>query len=109
MHHIKIILPDLLQVLVTVDELALVGVLELVGLDVLPEGLDDDRPGLGVNPQHTSQSGVQLELWGLRDHTEKKGDETTSGTKSDFTSYFSIGKRFLKCFACFTTIAAYEL
>jgi len=57
---------DLLQVLVTVDELALVGVLELVGLHVLPEGLDDDGPGLGVDPQHASQPGVQLELWGLQ-------------------------------------------
>lgn len=55
----------LLQVLVTVDELALMGVLEFVGLDVLPQGLDDDRSGLGVDTQHTSQTGVQLELRGL--------------------------------------------
>lgn len=41
------------------------GVLELVGLDVLPQGLDDDRPGLGVDAEHASQARVQLELWGL--------------------------------------------
>lgn len=56
---------DLLQVFVTVDELALMRVLELVGLDVLPQSLDDDRSGLGVDAQHTSQPGVQLELRGL--------------------------------------------
>lgn len=52
----------LLQVFVTVDELALMWVLEFVGLDVLPQGLNDDRSGLGVNTQHTGQSRVQLEL-----------------------------------------------
>lgn len=38
------------------------GVLQLVGLDVLPQGLDDDRPGLSVNPQQTSQARIQFEL-----------------------------------------------
>ena len=107
MHHVKIILLDLLQVLVTVDELALVGVLELVGLDVLPEGLDDDGPGLGVNPQHTSQSGVQLELWGLRDHIERG----KMRQHQQHTSYYSIGKRFFK-YLLITPIVAippYEL
>lgn len=55
----------LLQVLVTVDELALVGVLQFVGLHVLPQSLDNDRPGLGVDPEHASQPGVQLKLRGL--------------------------------------------
>lgn len=55
----------LLQVFVTVDELALMRVLEFVSLDILPQGLDDDRSGLGVDTQHTSQPGVQLELRGL--------------------------------------------
>lgn len=55
----------LLQVFVTVDEFALMRVLEFVSLDILPQGLDDDRSGLGVDTQHTSQSGVQLELRGL--------------------------------------------
>lgn len=55
----------LLQVFVTVDELALMRVLKFVGLDVLPQGLNDDRSGLGVDTQHTSQPGVQLELRGL--------------------------------------------
>ena len=41
------------------------GVLELVGLDVLPEGLDDDRTGLGVYPQQPGQPRVQLKLGGL--------------------------------------------
>lgn len=55
----------LLQVFVTVDELALMRVLKFVGLDVLPQSLDDDRSGLSVDAQHTSQPGVQLELRGL--------------------------------------------
>ena len=55
----------LLQVLVTVDELTLMRVLEFVGLDVLPQGLNYDRSGLGVDAQHTSQPRVQLELRGL--------------------------------------------
>lgn len=54
--------PYLLQVFVTVDELSLMRVLEFMGLDILPQGLDDDRSGLGVDAQHTGQSGVQLEL-----------------------------------------------
>lgn len=56
---------DLLQVLVAVDELALVRVLQFVGLHVLPQSLDNDGPGLGVDPEHASQPGVQLELRGL--------------------------------------------
>lgn len=55
----------LLQIFVTVDELALMRVLEFVGLDVLPQGLNDDRSGLGVDTQHASKPGVQLELRGL--------------------------------------------
>lgn len=55
----------LLQVLVAVDELALVRVLQFVGLHVLPQSLDDDRSGLGVDPEHTSKPGVQLKLRGL--------------------------------------------
>lgn len=37
-------------------------VLELVSLDILPQGLDDYRPGLGVDTKHAGQPGVQLEL-----------------------------------------------
>lgn len=55
----------LLQVLVAVDELALVRVLQFVGLHVLPQSLDNDRPGLGVDPEHASKPGVQLKLRGL--------------------------------------------
>ena len=39
---------DLLQEGITVDKLLL---MELVGLDVLPQGGDDDRPSLGVHAQ----------------------------------------------------------
>lgn len=56
----------LLEVLVTVDVLLVVRVLQLVGFDVLPQGLDDAGAGLSVNAQEASQAGVQLELGGLR-------------------------------------------
>lgn len=55
----------LLQVLVAVDELALMRVLQFVGLHVLPQSLDNDRSGLSVDPKHTSKPGVQLKLRGL--------------------------------------------
>lgn len=38
------------------------GVLQLVGLDVLPEGLDDAGAGLRVNAKQASQARVQLKL-----------------------------------------------
>ena len=41
------------------------GVLQLVGLDVLPQGLDDTGAGLGVDTQQASKTRVQLELGGL--------------------------------------------
>ena len=55
-------LEDLLEIRVAVDKLLLVRVLQLVGLDVLPQGVDDDRPGLGVHPEQAGQPRVQLEL-----------------------------------------------
>lgn len=57
--------PYLLEVLVTVDVLLVMGVLQLVGLDVLPEGLDDAGAGLSVNAKQASQARVQLKLGGL--------------------------------------------
>lgn len=63
--EIRVTSTHLLQVLVAVDELALVRVLQFVGLHVLPQSLDNDGPGLGVDPEHASQPGVQLELRGL--------------------------------------------
>lgn len=54
--------PYLLEVLVTVDVLLVVGVLQLVGLDVLPEGLDDAGASLSVNAEQASQARVQLKL-----------------------------------------------
>lgn len=56
----------LLEVLVTVDVLLVMRVLQLVGLDVLPEGLDDAGAGLSVNAKQASQARVQLKLRGLR-------------------------------------------
>lgn len=69
----------LLQVFVTVDKLSLVRVLEFMGLDVLPQSLDDDRSGLGVDAQHAGQSRVQLELRGLgfSEHSETVNDVRT--------------------------------
>ena len=61
-----------MQIFVTVNELALMWVLELMSLDILPQGLDDDGPGLGVDPKHTSQAGVQLELRRLGRGKEKR-------------------------------------
>lgn len=61
----------LLEVLVAVDVLLVVRVLQLVGFDVLPEGLDDAGAGLGVNAQQASQAGVQLKLGGL--HRRRTG------------------------------------
>lgn len=74
-------LKDLLQVFVTVNELALMRILEFVGLDVLPQGLNDDRSGLGVDTQHSSQPGVQLELRGLVVKHEQDGAANTHITR----------------------------
>lgn len=60
-----------MEVLVTVDVLLVMGVLQLVGLDVLPEGLDDAGAGLSVNAKQASQARVQLKLgrlWKRRNH-----------------------------------------
>ena len=55
-------LEDLLEIRVAVDKLLLVRILQLVGLDVLPQGVDDDGPGLGVHPEQLGQPRVQLVL-----------------------------------------------
>lgn len=47
------------------------GVLELVGLDILPQCLDDHWTGLSVNPQETSQAGIQFELGRLKQEAQK--------------------------------------
>ena len=52
----------LLEIWVTIDKLLLVRVLQLVGLDVLPQGVDDDGPSLGVHTQQPRQPRVQFEL-----------------------------------------------
>lgn len=61
----------LLEVLVAVDVLLVVGVLQLVGFDVLPEGLDDGRARLRVYPQQTGQPRVQFELRRLEQKEEE--------------------------------------
>lgn len=58
----------LLKVLVTVDVLLIMGVLQLVGLHILPEGLDDAGARLRVDAQQAGQPRVQLELGGLGTH-----------------------------------------
>lgn len=74
----------LLQVLVAVDELALVGVLQFVGLHVLPQSLDNDRPGLRVDPEHASKPGVQLKLRGLDENNRNVlSDNPHSAEKQD--------------------------
>lgn len=37
-----------------------------MGFDVLPQGLDDHGPGLGVDAQEPSQAWVQFELGRLK-------------------------------------------
>lgn len=59
-------LPYLLEVLITVDVLLVMGVLQLVGLDVLPEGLDDAGASLSVDAEQASQARVQFKLGRLR-------------------------------------------
>lgn len=59
---------NLLEVFVTVDELSFMRVLEFVGLHILPQSLNDHRPGLSVNPQQPGQAGVQLILRGLEEN-----------------------------------------
>ena len=56
---------DLFQVLVTVDVFSLMGILQFVSFDVLPEGVYNDWSRLGVNSKKTSEARVQLELHGL--------------------------------------------
>ena len=52
----------LLEKRVAVDKLPLVGILQLVRLDVLPQGRDNDGTGLRVHPEQAGQTVVQLEL-----------------------------------------------
>ena len=56
----------LLEVLVTVDVLLVMGVLQLIGLHILPEGLDDAGASLSVNAKQAGQARVQLKLGRLR-------------------------------------------
>lgn len=52
----------LLKVFITVDVLLVMGVLQLVGFDVLPQSLDDARACLSVDTQQPSKPRIQLEL-----------------------------------------------
>lgn len=60
----------LLEVLVTVDVLLVMWVLQFIGFDILPEGLDDTGASLCVYSQQTSQTRIQFKLRRL--HTEHK-------------------------------------
>ena len=62
----------LFEVLVAVDVFAFGGVLKPVGLDVLPQSVDDDRPSLGVNAQQTRQTQIQFELHRLKPHRSQR-------------------------------------
>lgn len=53
------------------------GVLQLVSLDILPQGLDDAGAGLCVDAQKTSEPRVQLKLGWL-----EEGDKTVIKKKS---------------------------
>lgn len=55
-----------MEILVTIDVLLVMRVLQLVGLHVLPEGLDDAGASLSVNTEQASQARVQLKLGRLR-------------------------------------------
>lgn len=46
-------------------------VLQFVRLHVLPQSLDDDWSGLGMDAQHASQSGIQLKLRRLQSAQDK--------------------------------------
>lgn len=77
----------LLEVFVTDDVLPLVGVLELVGFDILPQCLDDHWTGLSVNPQETGQAGIQFELGRLK-QTAQKGEMATDTANSTRPAQF---------------------
>lgn len=69
----------LLEVLVAVNVFLVVGVLQLVCFDVLPESLDDGRACLRVDSQQTGQPRVQLKLGRL----EQKAKEVAIQRKAD--------------------------
>lgn len=69
----------LLEVLVAVNVFLIVGVLQLVCFDVLPESLDDGRACLRVDPQQTGQPWVQFKLGRL----EQKAKEVAIKRKAD--------------------------
>lgn len=75
---------NLLQILVAVDELALVRVLQFVGLHILPQSLDNDWSGLSVDPEHTSKPGVQLELRGLDQNNSIVLSDSVEQTRAAF-------------------------
>jgi hypothetical protein len=57
---------NLTEVTVAIDVLALVPILQLVVLDVKPQGLHDGSPCLCVHSQQPCQSGIQFILGRLR-------------------------------------------
>ncbi len=73
----------LLEVLVTVDVLLVMRVLQFIGFDILPEGLDDTGASLCVYSQQASQTRIQFKLRRL--HTEHKAQINNA-----FHSLFSV-------------------
>lgn len=61
--------------------------LKFVSLDVLPQSRDDDRPGLGVDPEKSGQSRVQLELKRLVVEKEQDGATDIFVTWNDETTF----------------------
>lgn len=67
----------LLEILVAVDVFLVMGVLQPVGLHILPQGLDDGRAALCVQSQQSGQAGIQFELGRLVvQHEEQRTTHT---------------------------------
>lgn len=69
------------------------GVLELVCLNVLPQGLDDARAGLSVNAQQTSEPRVQLKLGWLEERENTVTQETLEQGQLQNHTEVSVGQQ----------------
>lgn len=74
---INVLYAYLLEILVTANVFLFMGVLQLVRLDVLPQGLDDTGAGLRVDAQQASKTRVQLKLGRLGEVTQNTPDKDT--------------------------------
>lgn len=73
----------LLEILVAVDVFLVMGVLQPVGLHILPQGLDDGRAALCVQSQQSGQAGIQFELGRLDQGGREKMRQKDSGRGSE--------------------------